>query len=46
MTKWYILGSIFNGVDFYLNFTSCGFVYFQSIVLQTDQFFYHNYLEF
>ena len=24
MTKWYILGSIFNGVDFYLNFTSCG----------------------
>ena len=43
MTKWRMLGSIFNSVNFSRNFITSGFSFllFLSIVLYTDQFFNH-----
>ena len=43
MTKWRMLGSIFNSVNFSRNFITSGFSFllFLSILLYTDQFFNH-----
>ena len=43
MTKWKMLGSVFNIVNFPQNFTTCGFPFSSQASSYTKVFFYHDY---